>query len=524
MQSSCVRQTDLPHTSRLFADAVYHPDRVARFYPHPLHDLNSYRVAAAEVQLPAERRSALVEALRSLNGPSESLEKLARPDTVAVVTGQQVGLFSGPSYTIYKALTAVRIAAMLSENGVPAVPVFWLATEDHDFAEVNHAWVFDAAHRPVRLEMKRSANGQPVGDVGLVSPPVEELRSALAGLPFGEEVTTQVAEAYRPGATMGSAFRELLGKLLATYGLLFVDPMAPAFRELAAPALRRAVEQAPELTSALLERNRELAAAGYHAQVHVESQTSLVFLLENGKRLALRRQNGDYTLPGRRFSSTELMERAASLSPNALLRPVVQDAMLPTVAYIGGPAEVAYLAQSSVIYERILGRQPIAVPRSGFTLLDARSDKLLRKYGLALQDFYGGEEHLRERIAAKLVPPAISAEMQDAAAGVEATVAKLQAQLASFDPALSAALDRSASKVRYQFRKMERKVGREVMARDARATGYAASLYGLIYPKKHLQERLYSFLPFLAKHGPDLIGQVYEKVEPDCPDHRILVV
>jgi bacillithiol biosynthesis cysteine-adding enzyme BshC len=489
-----------------------------------LHDLASYRAAAAEAQIPDDRRAALVSALRELNGPSESLDRLAQPGTVAVVTGQQVGLFSGPSYTIYKALTAVKIAAMLSENGIPAVPVFWLATEDHDFAEVNHAWVFDAAHRPVRLEMKRAANGQPVGDVPLVSPPIDELRGALGGLPFCNEVVALVEESYRAGATMGSAFRDLVGKLLAKYGLLYVDPMAPAFRELAAPAIRKTLEHAPELTDDLLARNKELAEAGYHAQVHIENQTSLVFLLENGKRIALRRQNGDYTAAGRRFSAAELGERAASLSPNALLRPVVQDSMLPTVAYVGGPAEVAYLAQSSVIYRRILGRQPIAVPRFGFTLLDARSDKLLRRYNLSLQDFYGGEEHLRGRIASRLIPPALAANMHETSAGVDALVAKMQRELASFDPALSAALDRSASKVRYQFQKMERKVGREVLARDTRATGYAASLYGLIYPEKHLQERLYSFLPFLAKHGFDLVDTVNDAVELDCPDHRILVV
>lgn len=524
MHCSCVRQTDLPHTSRLFADAVYHADRVARFYPHPEHDLDSYRAAAAEVDLPDDRRAALVEALRELNGPSASLEKLSRPGTVAVVTGQQVGLFSGPSYTVYKALTAAKIAASLSENGVPAVPVFWLATEDHDFAEVNHAYVFDTQHRPKRLEMVRPDGSQPVGDVALASPPLEELRTALAGLPFGDEVVRLTEEAYHPGATMGSAFHDLLQRILGKFGILCVDPMARPFRELAAPALRTALDLAPDLTADLLERNRELVDAGYHAQVHVEPNTSLVFLLENGKRLALRRQERDYLQAGRRFSTAELTERAASLSPNALLRPVVQDSMLPTVAYVGGPAEIAYLAQSAVLYRRILGRQPVAVPRAGFTVLDSRSSKQLDRYGLKLQDFFAGEVGLREGIAAKLIPPAVVATMRDSRAAVDATVARLQRELSSFDPTLGSALDRSARKVRYQFEKMERKVGREVLARNARANAHAASLYGLIFPEKHLQERLYSFLPFLAKHGFDLVDRVYESIELGCPDHRILVV
>jgi bacillithiol biosynthesis cysteine-adding enzyme BshC len=523
MECSCVRQTDLPHTSRLFADAVYHPDRVARFYPHPLRDLDSYRAAAAEVDLPDDRRAALVEALLRLNGPSPSLDLLAKPGTVAVVTGQQVGLFSGPSYTVYKALTAAKIAAWLNANGVPAAPVFWLATEDHDFAEVNHAFVFDAEHRPVRLQMQRQANGQPVGGVTLAAPPIDGLRAALAGLPFGDEVSAMVAESYGEGAEMGAAFQALLKRLLGKYGLLFVDPMAKEFRELAAPALRKALALGPQLTEDLLARNHELAAAGYHAQVHVEPHTSLVFLLENGKRLALRRQGEDYFLAGRKLTAAELSERAASLSPNALLRPVAQDWMLPTVAYVGGPAEVAYLAQSATLYRRILGRQPLAIPRAGFTVLDARSHKLTRRYGLDLPAFYGGEAALRERIGARLVPPALASTMRAATATVDETVAGLERDLAAFDPSLAAALARSASKVRYQFQKMERKVDREVIARDQRATAAAASLYGLVYPEKHLQERLYSFLPFVAKHGPDLIDQVYEAVELDCPDHRILV-
>jgi bacillithiol synthase len=524
MHCSCVRQTELPNTSRLFADAVYHPDRVAAFYPHPFHDLDSYRDVAREVQLAPERRAALVQALRALNGDSPALDRLAQPDTVAVITGQQVGLFSGPAYTIYKALTASRLARYLTENGIPAVPIFWLATEDHDFAEVNHAWVFDQNHRPSKLEMRRAASAQPVGEVTLVNPPVAELRALLKGLPFAAEVADMVEETYRPGATMGGAFGGLLRKLLSDYDILHADPMFPAFRELAAPAIRQAIEHAPALTARLLERNRELAAAGYHAQVHVEDHTSLVFLLENGKRLALRRHESGYMLNGRRFSPEELMERAASLSPNALLRPVVQDSMFPTVAYVGGPAEVAYLAQSAVIYEQILGRQPIALPRAGFTVLDARSDKLLGRYNLKLNDFYLGEDGLREGLGAHLVPPALDHTLRDTAATVDAALDRLRRELAGFDPTLAVALDRSTRKVHYQFEKMGRKVGRETLHRNTRATADSASLYGLIFPERHLQERLYSILPLLAKHGTDLIGHVYDHIELDCPDHRVLVI
>lgn len=524
MSSSCVRQTELPHTSALFADVLYHPERTASFYGHERHDVEAARATARQIDFPAERRAALVSALRQMNPESPALERLAQPGTVTVMTGQQVGLFSGPAYTIYKALTAVKLAETLTENGVPAAAAFWLATEDHDFAEVNHTWIFDGEHRPSKVEMARTASAQPVGGVALSAPPLRELRAGLRGLPFGEETADLVEDAYRSGSSMGKAFGELLRAICKRFDILQVDPMLPAFRELAAPALRSAVDAAPDITERVMERNRELAEAGYHAQVHVEKTTSFVFLLESGKRLALRRADRDYILNGRRFSAAELMDRAASLSPNALLRPVVQDSMFPTVAYVGGPAEMAYLAQSQAIYETILGRMPVPIPRSSFTLLDERSHKLLGRYGLGLGDFFHGQEVLHERIASRLVPPALKGKLDETASAVNTAVERLRSEISAFDPTLAGALDRSGRKIRYQLAKMERKVGREALQRDARAARDAASLYGLIYPERHLQERLYSILPFLAKHGLDLASRLYETVQLDCPDHRVVVL
>ena len=523
MECTCVRQTDLPHTTRLFADLVYHPERLKPFYFHTARSLGACEAAAREVELPEDRRAALVEALRPLNPGSAALERLAEPGTVAVVTGQQVGLFSGPSYTVYKALTAIRLAAELSARGTPAVPVFWLATEDHDFDEVSHATVFDVAHHPIKLGMRRAAaQNQPVGEAALNTPPVAELREALREMPFGDETAAMVERAYAHGRTMGAAFSTLLKELLAGFDLIHIDPMAPAVRALAAPTLREAVEAAPELVERLLERNRELTEAGYHAQVHVEGSTSLVFLLENGRRLALRRHNSEYVINGRRLTTAELAARAAELSPNALLRPVVQDSILPTAAYVGGPAELAYLAQAEVIYRRLLGRMPVPFPRSGFTLLDARCAKLMERYELCLTDFFHGEEKLRERMAERLVPAALSERLKETKAAVEGAIGRLHAELEAFDPTLAAALEKSRRKMAYQVAKTERKIGREMLARNERAGADAAYLYGLMYPERHLQERIYTILPFLARHGLDLPQRLYEAVRLDCPEHQLV--
>src|ERR1700722_7461118 len=244
MEPACIRHTDLPGTSRLFADFTYHFDRVARFYGHDPHDPAALAAAASPVVYPDDRRAAMVQALEAQNGPSASLKLLAQPVTGAVVSGQQVGLFSGPAYTIYKAITAARLAKELSDRGTPAVPVFWLATEDHDLAEVDHAGVFDSARQPVALKAQtQQLNGRPrpVGGIVIESSPMDELRRALNGFPHAEEVIAAVGEAYPAGVTMGAGFTALLKKLLAPLGLIFLDPLDPAIRAISAPLIADAL-------------------------------------------------------------------------------------------------------------------------------------------------------------------------------------------------------------------------------------------------------------------------------------------
>ncbi|MGE5488923.1 MAG: bacillithiol biosynthesis cysteine-adding enzyme BshC [bacterium] len=525
MQATCVRHTDLPHTSRLFRDYIYDFPRVSAFYDWRPQRREDFAAAAARIEFPAERRAALVSALRAMNGGHAALDTLARPGTFAVITGQQVGLFTGPIYTIYKALTAVALAGQLTAAGLPAVPVFWLATEDHDFDEANHCWVFDTSNRPVRLAIDAAgapgAGRGPVGGIPVAAPPIDALRRALSGLPFVDEVTDAVAAAYTPGSSMGSAFAALLARVLPTPMLVF-DPMHPNARRLAAPLLRKAVENMPDLNAAVRKRGRELETDGYHAQVLVEEGTSFVFLLENGRRIALRRDGADFLAGDRRISASELAARAEQLSPNALLRPVVQDSMFPTVAYIGGPAELAYFAQSQPLYRALLGRMPVAVPRQSATLLDSRAQRLFDRYGLALPDLLHGEEALRDRIAAVLVPEDVKAVIADARQRAAGIFDSLGATLARFDRSLESAFAKSRRKMEYQLAKTERKVARAALMRDERAASEAAYLSGLVYPEKHLQERFYSVLPFLARHGMDLAGRLAEALAPECADHRVI--
>ncbi|MGA7410682.1 MAG: bacillithiol biosynthesis cysteine-adding enzyme BshC [Bryobacteraceae bacterium] len=524
MEPQCIPHTLIPGTSALFNDYLYDFEKVAKFFPHRPYSLESFAAAAKEVEYPVERRKALVEALRPLNPGSANLERLAEPGTLAVVTGQQVGLFSGPAYTVYKAVTAAKLAHQLTQNGLAAVPVFWLATEDHDAEEVSHVWVFDETARPTKIEVtEQNGSGQPVGPIPLRDIPIDALREALGALPYADDVVALVERTYLPDATFGESFLMLLKELLANLDLIFIDPLLPAVRQISSQFLADAVGGIPGLLDELLHRNRDLVADGYHAQVNLEADSSLLFLFEQGKRVALRLQDGKFRSADRSYTVAELQDRRADLSPNALLRPVMQDYLFPTVAYVGGPAELAYMAQSQVIYLALLGRMPVMAPRNGFTLLDGRAGKLMLRYGLQVPELFDYQEVVRARIAAKLVPAHLLEYFSAMRDATDSQLVGLRVELVRFDPTLEAAARKSESKILYQLEKLKQKTAREAMRRDARATSEALYLSDLVYPHRHLQERLYSILPFLAKFGLDLPQRLLHDASVDCPDHTVRV-
>jgi bacillithiol biosynthesis cysteine-adding enzyme BshC len=527
MDGACLRYTELPGTSRLFADYLYDFGKLARFYRHAPREASSFAASQAEIDYPDSRRAALTAALSKLNSPdSPNLKRLAQPGTVCVVTGQQVGLFTGPAYTVFKAVTAATAARELTANGIPAVPVFWLATEDHDFPEIAAAHVFDAAANVCTLRV--STSGAPDRPVGPIAPdggfPLDALQQALSGLPFADEVMALLRDAHAGAPSMGKAFFESVRRILAPLDLIFLDPLEPAIRAIGEPFLRNAVTEAEGLYPKLLDRNRDLIAADYHAQVNVEADTSLFFLLEGDRRIALKRKDGAYIARDRRFTPAELAERAGSISPNALLRPVLQDFLLPSVAYVGGPAELAYFAQSEVLYSGLLGRMPVMLPRNGYTLMSARSQKLLTRYELALPDALVRHEKLDELISAKLVPDSLHALFRESGEQTSQILDRLTASLQAFDPSLAKAIGKSRSKISYQLSKMEAKTAREALRRDQRATDEAAYLSHQLFPEHHLQERFFSILPFLAQYGLDLVNRIVDHSCLDCVDHHILHV
>ncbi len=525
METHCLRLDQLPGASRLILDYSYQFQNLAEFYRYAPYQPESLAEAARAVQYPPERRERVAAALRAQNPGSPLIARLRQPDAVVVATGQQVGYLGGPAYTIYKALTAIQVANQLEAEGIPAVPVFWLASEDHDLAEVDHAWLFDAHRQPIRHQAERvEAGNSPVGNRLAPKLDPEALRSAFTHLPFGEDIALLAADAYDGNRSYTQAFRSLVERVLGSRQILFLDPLDPAIREASAPLLAEAVRHFAQLAPEVHARTERIHAAGYHAQVHLEADSSFFFLLENGERLPLKARNGGFLMGKRSISTAELASKAAQISPNALLRPVLQDYLLPTACLVGGPAEIAYLSQSGPLYEALLGRQPVFLPRSGFTLFDEHAARRASGYRLRMADFFVPESAFMERLAHTRIPPELLNQMERLSAQASHLLDEMRRDLLGFDPTLAKATERSQKRVVYQFQKMERKTAREIARREDRVREDATYLRGLIFPEKHLQERLYSMLPFLAVHGLGLVDTIAGQVHENCPDHHVVVV
>ena len=533
MECHCIPPGEVPHTTRLFATFLDDFARVGDFYAHPPSE-EGILAAAREVAYDAAGRRALVDVLREQNealgadgATARNLGRLAS-GAVAVVTGQQVGLFTGPSYSIYKALTAIRVAAQLTERGTDAVPVFWLAGEDHDLAEVNHCFWLGRSGLE-RLESSAGdAPGRPVGEVRLGEGVRAVVRAAAALLEgaWAEEIGRGLEESYRPEETFGSAFGKLMARLFAGKGIILLDPLDVRLHRQAAPVYRRALEESTALVRELLARSKALDRSGYHAQVKVTERSTLLFMNLEGQRLPVRQRSGGFVVGRAEFSANELLEaieRAPeAFTANVLLRPVVQDALLPTAAYVGGPAEVAYFAQAEVAYRRLLGRMPAVLPRASFTLVEPHIARLLKKYGLELRDVVCGRQHLRAKMEREFLSKALGRQFAAGEKAIRRLLSGLRQPLGRFDKTLLGALDTAERKMLYQFLRLRGKVARAENFRSGVLDAHQRQLTDLLYPHHGLQERTLCFLPLLARHGPALLEGLAERATLGTTHHQVL--
>lgn len=533
----------IPHQTKLFLDYLRDPVALRKFYPEAVrfhHELpgRAPRVLASQ----KTDRNTLCDALRDLNrgwGAGEktltNIDLLRESDCLAVVSGQQAGLFTGPLYTIYKALSAVKLAGCLSQRNTKAVPVFWMATEDHDFVEVARAEFVNRECQLGSVSVSTSLHqeGQPVGQVVLnesISEVIEQLLAQLPNSEFIDDLKVVLRDAWQPGRSYGDAFARMMTALLGSHGLIFLDPRDARLKQLAAPLYAEAARRAPEIAEAVEKRSRELEADGYHAQVVATANSFPLFLHdESGARHALTRSdNGKYRIKTnpQEYSNDELAELALKdpekFSPNVTLRAVVQDYLLPTVTYLGGAAEIAYFAQTSEVY-RVLDR-PITpiLPRSSLTMIERHTGRVLERYSLKLADVFPGLDTVLARVVEEHLGAETAKSFTSSEEAVNAELDKLKEHLSAIDPTLSDALETGRRKISYQLEGLRTRFHRAQMARDEAAQRQIKRALDQLFPEKDLQERHINITSLLARHGRYVVDWIFNAINLESTEHQIV--
>jgi bacillithiol synthase len=533
----------IPHQSRLFLDYVKDPVALRKFYPSAVkfhHELPQ-RVPEVLAAYKVDRMK-LMYALVEMNarwGASHqtlyNIDLLADDDCVAVVSGQQAGLFTGPLYTIYKALSAVKLAGCLSQRNTKAVPVFWMAAEDHDFAEVALAEFIgrDCQLKRVDVPANIHREGQPVGQVVVdesINHVIDRTFELLPASEFAGDMKKLVQEAWQPGRAYADCFATMMTSLLRLHGLILLDPLDPALKQLAAPLYSAAAQRAPEIATALEQRSRELEAAGYHAQVLATANSFPLFLhAKDGTRHSLTRgENGKYRTKEdeSEYTSDELaamaLENPQQFSPNVTLRAVVQDYLLPTIAYNGGAAEIAYFAQTAEVY-RVLERPATPIlPRSSLTMIERHTGRVLERYGLTLADFFEGLEPVLTRVVEEHLGAGTAKRFAQTEQNVNDELDRLRDELKTVDPTLASALDTGRKKINYQLEGLRARFVRAQIARDEAVHRQLERAFDQLYPNKDLQERHINLTSLLARHGTYVIDWIFNAINLGSNEHQIV--
>jgi bacillithiol synthase len=585
MSTECYPIATLPHTTKLFRDFLAMGDSGAASPVRAWYGAEPLGGKWMRPSAPSKNAAALAAALERQSlafgtGPATlaNIAKL-RSGARAVVTGQQVALLGGPLYCLLKAASAVaRAKQATAATGIEHVPIFWLATEDHDLEEVDQVSLLTKTSvETLRLHAKSIHSAAPVGNLPLdasIGALLEQATELLGYAPICDLLRecygtqTVIGEQSGEAPTFGSAFARLLTRLFAAHGLIVMDAAGRDFHSLGAPALRYAIEHAEELEGALLARTSQLEAAGYHAQVLVKPGASLLFLVSDQvsdrageaegsarakTRQALRRLpdgtwkagTGNSAGAGKTaksYSTADLLaildETPERISPNAILRPVFQDTILPTAAYVGGPAEIAYFAQSAVLYEAILCRITPVLPRLSATLIEPAIGAIMAQHEVSLPDAMTSTDELAQRLGARAMP--IEAKRRLAAAGnaLDQALTAAHDYLSTLDASLGRSAEVSGSKMRYQMNRLRRLAASFELNKEASLRKHAEALTLHLFPNGHPQERVIAGVWFLAAWdaaygsaagaapdatpGAGLIARLVDEAASQCPGHIVI--
>lgn len=490
----------LPGTNNLFLDFVEMPHRVQDLYP------DRSKVPARPIAHRKELCRILAKQNLEFQNPHAPalIKKMERGETFCVITGQQVGLFTGPMYTIWKALSVLHFCRTMESQGVSCVPIFWMATEDHNLSEIcNFALLSEKQElHTFSLKERPVFSRKPTGSFSVQDPEIRKiLIRAFQYLPVPE-----MKENYANG-TLASAFAKTLLWVLRDFPLLIVDPSDAGLKRLAEPFFSRFFQKRDSLLGALVRQNQSLGERHYPVQVQMEENRLPMFRISGGERIPLHQNDAVAELP------------LEELSPSALLRPLFQDFLFPSLAYIGGPAEIAYFAQLHPWYEMMGIEQPWLLARAGITILPPSTQRFLASRNLNPEELFLKEDVLFDALLNHEDLKRVKEGIRDLGTTVQHSMEGLRAQAAKIDPTLSRSIRTISRKMEYQIEKTQRKILSAARRKDQVFTQQIQKARNIVFPGEKLQERFLNIFSF-HQRLPELITEVYEKMTFEAKGHQ----
>jgi bacillithiol biosynthesis cysteine-adding enzyme BshC len=532
----------LPWVRPLVSVYAQEYDAVAPLFAGNPADPAAWRRTIARVASAARHRAGMADVLaRQLDdrqAPHAAREQasLLRDDrAVAIVTGQQAGLFGGPLYTALKAVTAVQLARRVSrEHGVPAVPIFWVDSEDHDWDEIRTAAVLDRDGNVTSIALSdvAGAGTQPVASLALdqhVSASLDLIGQTLPPSEFTSDVISALTACYRPGTTVSTAFAMLMDRLLGDQGLVVFDAADPAAKPFVADLFAEELA-APGRTSDLVRAaGARMRALGHQPQVDPSADGVNVFYLDASGRKPVRRRDGQYVVgDGPPRSVADLSAEAAAhperFSPNVILRPLVQDRLFPTVCYVAGPAELAYQAQLGDAYRAVRAEPPLLYSRVSASLLDSAAAKFFDRCGLGYEAFHVQDDSVLNRLLERQLPPDIEHTLSEAEREMTARIETLRGLVPQVDPTLSGAVDTTLGKVRDTLQHLQAKIVQASKRKDDTLRRQFSRTRTLLFPDGQPQERVLNVSFFANRYGWKFAERLLEILPDDTSRHYLVVL
>ncbi|WP_126425988.1 bacillithiol biosynthesis cysteine-adding enzyme BshC [Brevibacillus marinus] len=532
----------LPAANRLTQAYLTGDPQVARLFSYRPFQLASYRERLAWLEQRAyPHRDRLADGLLAYNrridnhpAAQAAIEKLRDTHTYVIVGGQQPSVLTGPLYTVHKALSLIQTARYLTRAlDRQIVPVFWIAGEDHDLAEMNHVYLPVEAGPPQKQKLPLPVHGRvsasmlPVERESMIRF-AEQFFAAHTETPYTNDLRQVAIACAEQSDTLADWFARLMARLFGKHGLILLESSLPFVRELEQPVFRDVLENNEQIASLLRVQEQTIRRLGYPPQLALTDDQAHLFLYQRGERHLLLRSGGHFAIKGgqRLFSRDELLQLLAEdpqqFSANVVTRPLMQERLLPTLAFIGGPSEIAYWAFYREYFAHFGCQLPVVQPRTSLTFIDGAIARLLEQFGLSAEEALRDFPHWQQRWEKGLLPSGLNERFAQARRSIEQLYQPLVEEVSRIDPGLRKLAAKNLQILLDQVRFLEQRTERSILAQHETARRRIARIEAALLPFGQLQERTYNIFSFLNKYGCDLLDRLAEAELPFDATHKLI--